>query len=100
MSCGLSNYHNIHLRTSTHISKNSINPYSIGVGATQHTLSNGVTAIAKWGEGNIGEFIIQRFTGATVANSSEDGGGLEFSKNPDSFDISVFRSDDATNKFI
>jgi hypothetical protein len=72
----------------------------IGVGATQHTLSNGVTAIAKWGEGNMGEFVIQRFTGATVANSSEDGGGLEFSKDSTSFDISVFRSDDATNKFI
>jgi hypothetical protein len=35
----------------------------IGVGATQHTLSNGVTAIAKWGEGNMGSFSIQRFNG-------------------------------------
>ena len=41
----------------------------IGVGATQHTLSNGVTAIAKWGEGNIGEFVIQRFTGEAFPNN-------------------------------
>ena len=72
----------------------------IGVGATQHTLSNGVTAIAKWGEGNIGEFVIQRFTGETLANSSENGGGLEFSKTADAFDVSVFTSTDTTNKFI
>ena len=72
----------------------------IGVGATQHTLSSGVTAIAKWGEGTLGQYTIQRFTGTTVANSSEDGGGLEFSKTATAFDISVYKSDDTSNKFI
>ncbi len=72
----------------------------IGVGATQHTLSSGVTAIAKWGAGTLGQYTIQRFTGTTVPNSSEDGGGLEFSKTEDAFDISVFKSDDTSNKFI